>query len=278
MSLVDLHLHLLPGVDDGARDLDESLRFARRMVCEGVTEATVTPHVAASFRYDPLTIPERLATLQHALDDEGVALRLHAGGEIHPRGADDLSDAVLRTIAQGPHGARWVLFEVPFAGINEAFVRSCRLLRRRGYGLLIAHPERAAGLLDGGLALLWPEIEAGALLQVNISSLLGNHGPEVERAARELVRRGLAFVLASDAHPGTREDTIALGFDLAVDAGASTIAAERLTATNPRFLLEQGIPRWPVWAPAIVAHRSAAQPSLLPPEPDRLAVRRPDGR
>ncbi len=278
MSLVDLHLHLLPGVDDGARDLDQSLSFARRMVREGVTEATVTPHVGSSFRYDVLTIPGRVASLQRALDDEGVPLRLHAGGEIHPRGADDLSDAVLRTIAHGPEGARWVLFEVPFAGINEAYLRSCRLLRQRGYGLLIAHPERAGGLLDEGLSLLWPEIEAGALLQVNICSLLGNHGPEPERAARELVRRGLAFVLGSDAHPGTREHTIALGFDLAVDAGASAIAAERLTSANPRFLLEQGIPRWPIWAPTIVAHRSAAQPSLPAPEPDRLAVRRVNGR
>jgi len=264
MSLVDLHLHLLPGVDDGARDLDESLSFARRMVREGVTEATVTPHVGASFRHDPLLVPKRTAVLQRALDDEGIALRLHPGGEIHPRGADRLGDAVLRTISHGPDGARWVLIEVPFAGIDEAFLRSCRLLRRRGYGLLIAHPERAAGVLDGGLDLLWPEIEAGALLQVNICSLLGNHGPQIQDAARQLVRRGLAFVLGSDAHPGSREHTIGLGLQLATEAGLSTIAAERLTASNPKFLLEQGIPRWPTWAPEIVAHRTAAQPSMSP--------------
>ncbi len=274
MSLVDLHLHLLPGVDDGARNLAESVSFARRMAREGVTEATVTPHVGSNFQYDPLTIPRRVEALQRALDAEGIDLRLHPGGEINPRRADGLSDAVLHTIAHGPPGARWVLVEVPFAGIDEGFLRSCRLLRQRGFGLLIAHPERATGLLDGGLERLWPEIEAGALLQVNICSLLGNHGPEVQRAARQLVRRGLAFVLGSDAHPGSREHTIALGFDLATDAGLSTIAAERLTATNPTFLLEQGIPRWPIWAPAIVAHRSAAQPSMPPPPPDRLAVRR----
>lgn len=274
MSLVDLHLHLLPGVDDGARDLDQSLAFARRMVSEGVTEATVTPHVGSGFRYDPLTIPERTAALQQALDDHDIALRVHPGGEIHPRGADGLSDAVLQTIAHGPLGARWVLIEVPFAGVDEAFVRSCRLLRRRGYGLLIAHPERARGLLKGGLELLRPEIESGALLQVNICSLLGNHGPEVGHAARELLRRGLAFALASDAHPGTREHTIALGFDLAIEAGLSTVAAERLTGANPRFLLEQGIPRWPIWAPAITARRSAESPSAAAGEADTLSARR----
>ncbi len=262
MSLVDLHLHLLPGVDDGARDLDQSLRFARRMAAEGVTEATVTPHVGASFRYDPLSIPERVDALQRALDAERIDLRLHAGGEIHPRGADALSDAVLQTIAHGPQDARWVFIEVPFAGIDDDFLRSCRLLRRRGYELLIAHPERAAGLLDGGLQRLWPEIEAGALLQVNICSLLGNHGPAIGDAARQLVRSGLAFVLGSDAHPGSREHTIALGYDLATAAGLSAIAAERLIADNPSFLLSQGIPRWPMWAPEIVAYRTAAQPPI----------------
>ena len=277
MSLVDLHLHLLPGVDDGARDLAESLTFARRMVREGVTEATVTPHVGSGFRYDPLTIPERVAALQRALDDDGIPLRIHPGGEIHPRGADGLSDAVLRTIAHGPKGARWVLIEVPFAGIEQEFVRSCRLLRRRGYGLLIAHPERAAGLLSGGLELLGPEIEAGALLQVNICSLLGNHGPEVQHAARQLVRRGLAFVLGSDAHPGTREHTIALGLALAGEAGLSSVAAERLTAANPRFLLEQGIPRWPIWAPTIAAYRTGGEVRGAP-DVDVLFARRDRSR
>jgi len=257
MSLVDLHLHLLPGVDDGARNLAESVRFARQMVDEGVTEATVTPHVGASFGHDPLVIPQRVDALQRALDREGIDLRLHPGGEIHPRGADRLSDAVLDTIAQGPNDARWVLIEVPFAGIDDAFLRSCQRLRHRGYGLLIAHPERAVGLLDGGLELLWPQIEDGALLQINICSLLGRHGDTVQDAAQQLVRQGLAFVLGSDAHPGTREHTIGLGFQLATRAGLSSIAAERLTAANPRFLLEQGIPQWPMWAPEIVAHRAA---------------------
>jgi len=241
MSLVDLHLHLLPGVDDGARDLAESLSFARRMAREGVTEATVTPHVGSGLRYDPLTIPERTATLQRALDDEGIDVRLHPGGEINPRGVDALSDAVLDTVAHGPEEARWVLMEVPFAGIDGAFLCSCRRLRERGYGVLIAHPERADGLLDGGLRMLRRELEAGALLQVNVSSLMGRHGPDIEHAARHLVRDGLAFVLASDAHPGTREHTIAGAVALATDAGLAPVAAERLTAANPRLLLERGI-------------------------------------
>jgi protein-tyrosine phosphatase len=247
MSYVDLHLHLLPGVDDGAPDLQHSLEYARRMVAEGVSEATVTPHVGAGLTYDPLTIPARVAALQESLDARAIELRLHAGGEIHPARARHLSDTVLEIVAHGPQDSRWVLFEVPFTGVDEHFVAGCRELRQRGYGVLVAHPERAAGLLPGGLDLLRPELEAGALLQVNVCSLLGNHGVDIQRAAHELVRDGLAFVLASDAHPGTREHTLRLGFDLALRAGASSLAAWRLTQGNPRFLLEQGIPPWPRW-------------------------------
>jgi protein-tyrosine phosphatase len=248
MSYVDLHLHLLPGVDDGARTATESLSFARRMVAEGVGEATVTPHVGAGMDYDPHTIPQRVQRLQALLDREGVALRLHAGGEIHPAGVREVSGAELELIAHGPPGSRWVLFEVPFAGVDEHFLESCRRLRARGYGLLIAHPERAVGLLPEGLAMLGPLIDAGALLQVNVCSLLGNNGPEVERAAVELLRSGLTFVIASDAHPGTREHTLRDGFELAVAAGLSTEAASRLVEGNPRFLLEHGIPSSRNWA------------------------------
>jgi protein-tyrosine phosphatase len=91
-----------------------------------VREATVTPHVGApAIPLDPLTIPERTAELQAALDREGLALRLHAGGEIFP-GAD-LTRAELDAIAHGPPGARWVLAEVPFDGVDV-----CSLLGRQG--------------------------------------------------------------------------------------------------------------------------------------------------
>src|SRR5213593_3470515 len=124
MSYVDLHLHLLPGVDDGARDERESLDHAARMVKAGVREALVTPHVGhPSFPLDVATIPAHTAALQAALDREGIALRLHAGGEIHPDVAASLGADDLRVLAQGPPGARWVLVEVPFAGVDEGFLR-----------------------------------------------------------------------------------------------------------------------------------------------------------
>src|ERR1700736_261570 len=102
MSYVDLHLHLLPGVDDGARDEAESLTFARRLADEGVREGTVTPHVCAHLPLDVATIPTRTARLQELFDREQLGVRLHAGGEIHPNRAASLTDAELEVIGQGP--------------------------------------------------------------------------------------------------------------------------------------------------------------------------------
>jgi protein-tyrosine phosphatase len=251
MSYVDLHLHLLPGVDDGARDEHEALVYARRLAVEGVREVTVTPHVSPSWPLEVSSIPARVADLQRAIDARSLGVRLHAGGEIHPRSAAGLTDDELAILAQGPPGSRWLLLEAPFGGVGDHFVRICDDLRGRGYGLVIAHPERAGQLLDdGGLDLLRAQLEAGAVLQINVCSLLGNHGLTVQETAVHLLRSGLAYLIASDGHPGTRSHTLRLGFELAMRAGASSVQAWRLTQANPRFLLHQGIPDAPTPATA----------------------------
>lgn len=245
MTRVDLHLHLLPGVDDGAPDEATALEHAARMAADGVQAATVTPHVGSPY-FDVAVgeIHDRCADLQRALDREGIALRLEPGGEVYPGAAADLSVAELQAIAHGPQGARWVLAEVPFAGVDDAFVAGLADLRARGFGIVIAHPERATGLLtDGGLARLRPALEAGAVLQVNACSLLGRQGPEAEEAARRLIRARLAYIIASDGHPGTRTHTLAAAEAAAVVAGASAAQVVQLTQANPRFLLRHGLPR-----------------------------------
>ena len=270
MSYVDLHLHLLPGLDDGPRDVEESLDHARRMTRGCVREAVVTPHVGhPRMPVDIRAVAARTHALQAALDAATIPLRLHAGGEIHCSVAGSLSASELDLVAQGPEGARWVLLEPPFAGIDEEFVAACRAVRARGFAVVVAHPERAAGLMDGGLRLLEEEITAGTLLQVNVDSLLGDHGGEARNAARALIRGGLAHVVASDGHGAARPQTLADGFALAVGAGVTAGHAWRLTQANPAFLLRHGIPSGapatpPVhpqrpWSPAHASRVAATQ-------------------
>jgi protein-tyrosine phosphatase len=108
--------------------------------------------------------------------------------------------------------------------------------------VLLAHPERSAGVLHGALDPLLDQLGDGVALQVNVCSLLGNHGLGVQAAAIALLRRRLVQCLASDGHPGTREHTMKLGFTLLMSGGATSTEAWRLTQENPRFLLEQGVP------------------------------------
>jgi protein-tyrosine phosphatase len=244
MSYVDLHCHLLPGVDDGARTLDAALAHARRLDAEGVRDVACTPHVKTRV-FPRVSLPEldaRRAGLQAAIDAEGLRVRLHPGGELAHPDALRLGEDELALIAQGPEGARWLLLECPFAGLDEAFTAAAERLTGLGYGLVLAHPERAAGILGPGRDRLEALRADGALLQVNVCSLLGNHGLEVQEIGAGLVRAGTAFCLASDGHPGTRDHTLQLGFHLLLRAGASSAQAYRLTQANPRFLLRSGTP------------------------------------
>ena len=242
MSYVDLHCHLLPGLDDGAATLDDAVAHARRLADEGVRDVACTPHVKAA-HFPGVRVEEiagRVAALQAVITAERLKVRLHTGGEVAHEDALRLDAGDLELVAQGPAGARWILLECPFAGIGDGFVAAAERLSGLGYGLVLAHPERAAGVLDGGAEPLEALRAAGALLQVNVCSLLGNHGLEVQEIATSLVRSGTAFCLASAGHPGSREHTLQLGFHLLLRAGASSAQAYRLTQANPRFLLRSG--------------------------------------
>ena len=243
MSYVDLHLHLLPGVDDGAADDSAALAHARRLASEGVRDVTVTPHVNGYWPLEVASLPRRVAALQELLEENGVGVRVRSGGELDARHAHSLDDSELELIAQGPPGSRWLLVEAPFRGLDETFEADCAAIAARGFGIVLARPERARGASSAeGDAALRRLLGTGALAQVNVCSLLGNNGLDVQERAVELLRSGLAYVIASDGHPGTRDNTLALGFVLALRAGASSVQAWRLTQDNPRFLLIHGIP------------------------------------
>jgi len=240
VTYVDLHSHLLPGLDDGAATMEETRRFARRLDTEGVRDVACTSHIKRAHfpNIDIHELAGRREAAQSVLAADGLDVRLHPGGELADEDALELTEHELALIAQGPEHARWLLLECPFAGLDHVFDAAVARLTGLGYGLLLAHPERVRGPLDR----LEPHVENGALLQVNVSSLLGEHGPQARETGARLVRQGRAFCLAGDTHPGTRESTLPLGYRSLVRSGASEIAAQRLTGSNPRFLLREGIP------------------------------------
>jgi protein-tyrosine phosphatase len=242
MPYVDLHCHILPGLDDGARTLADAVRYARRLDAEDVLDVACTSHIKRGHfpDIDIRELAERRAQLQDAIHAEGIRVTLHQGGELAHEDALELDDRELELISQGPEHARWLLLECPFRGLDDEFDAAVERLTRLGYGLLLAHPER---VYDGDLSRLTPHTEAGALLQINVSSLLGAHGPDARRIGARLVQTGRAYCLASDTHPGTREEILPYGYDALRRLGVSDVQAFRLTQSNPRFLLREGNPR-----------------------------------
>lgn len=239
MDRVELHFHLLPGVDDGPPDLGVALALAREAVRDGTGLITCTPH--ASF-VDVTEVPERVRELRGALSQAGIDLDIRPGAELSWGDVATLGDAELETVAQGPPERRWVLLEAPLPGTGtpESLADSAAELRERGFGVLIGHPERSPALLrrPGAVEDL---LAAGDLLQVNASSLTGYHGAGPRTAALELVSAGRAAVVASDAHqPGARAPRLSPAVEVLRRHRMAAPRAEALVADAPRALLERG--------------------------------------
>jgi protein-tyrosine phosphatase len=253
-GFVDLHVHLLPGVDDGPPDLDATLELAGLEVADGIVTATATPHVAS---VDVAEIPARVAEVNRALAKEGIPLQVEGGGELSARGVDRLTPAELEGIAHGPAGARWILLEAPLDGAVAMLHRAADQLRDAGYGIVLAHPERCQPLIDGELGGLRRELALGALAQVSSSSIAGLHGIRARRNAERMLRAGCASVISSDAHGPRRPPSLTAAIRAACQLGLTQDHAHALVAETPRSLLERGLrPAGP--APGLVACRYVA--------------------
>jgi protein-tyrosine phosphatase len=246
MSYTDIHFHLLPGVDDGPKTIEESIELAATAFAEGTRTIVATPHVRSDFFTAVEELPERVREVEDRLAKERIEVSILCGGELGHDMVGRLGQPELELIAQGPPGGRWLLVETPFAGLGEDFSAATDELRDRGFGVVVAHPERAPDVDGSRWRALRYELSQGSVLQVNAWSLDGRHGMEAQAVARRLVREGRAQVLASDAHGPARPPALLFGRDAAAFAELSRRDADCLIRANPRRLLERGVavPRW----------------------------------
>jgi protein-tyrosine phosphatase len=236
--VIDLHCHLLPGVDDGPSTIDETVEFARLAADAGTTTIVATPHVEL---VEVSELPDRVREVRERFAQEQIDIGVEVGGELKPRSVAVLSQDELETIAHGPPGARWVLFEVPFTGIDDAFHEAAAELRRRGFTPVLAHPERATGFTAEGLPGLQEEIDLGSPIQMNTGPLAGFESLEREDAATALLELGLATAIATDAHAPSRPWTLRMARQAILAKTGDRALAERLTDSGPRALLEHGV-------------------------------------
>jgi protein-tyrosine phosphatase len=202
-NVVDLHSHILPGVDDGSRSFEESIEVAVAAVRDGTTIMAATPHVRDDYPTDVATMERLVRELNEILRQKGIELQVLGGAEVAIPSLSVLDTDELRRFGLGgnPH---YLLVEFPYLGWPLSLETEIWNLKRRGITFVLAHPERNPHIQEDP-TLIEPLVEAGALVQLTAASVDGRLGRECRKAARELIAAGHAHVIASDAHwPGLR--------------------------------------------------------------------------
>ena len=198
--MVDIHAHILPGLDDGADRMSTAVHMAELALRSGVTELIATPHANQRHRFENYASPEleeQFARLQEALRREKLELKVHLGMEIYA--TEDMAELYRRGKLLTLAGSRYLLMEFGFHDDAYYMDRILRSVLATGVTPILAHPERYRALQTlPDFLCEW--VRAGVHMQINKGSLTGYFGREPFRLASTMLRHDLASFVASDAH------------------------------------------------------------------------------
>jgi protein-tyrosine phosphatase len=233
--LIDLHSHILPGVDDGARTIEESVEIARAAVADGIEAMAATPHVRDDYPTGAARMEQRVDEVRAALLEAAVPLRLHTGGEIAFDRLARLDPDDRRRFGLGGNPG-YLLVEFPYYGWPLSLADDLFHLQVGGCTPVLAHPERNAEV-QAAPERLGSIVEAGTLVQVTAASLDGRLGRSARETGLRLIELRCAHLIASDAHhPGIR----AVGMAAAARAVGDEALAHWLTDGVPRAVVDGG--------------------------------------
>ncbi len=214
--MIDIHCHILPGIDDGPDDEEQAFALARAAVAAGTLAIVATPHVSWDYPANSAAlIADGVARLTAALAREQIPLQLFTGAELAMTRAVDLTDDELVALRLGGPTGTHLLVECPLASTAAGFEAVLHSLRGRGHEIVLAHPERCPAFQRDPAAYA-RLIDQGMLGQVTAGALVGRFGRTVQDFGERLVREGLAQNVASDAHsPERRPPSLALDLEAA---------------------------------------------------------------
>ncbi|WP_428035822.1 tyrosine-protein phosphatase [Amphritea sp.] len=236
--MIDLHCHILPGIDDGPATLNESLELARIAASDGIRHMVVTPHIHPG-RYDNQisTIAPVLQKFKEALLEHSIPLTLSMGAELR------ISAEMIGMIPAGKipflgewEGQKVLLLELPHSHIPPGSDKLIGWLKAQNIIPMIAHPERNKEIINN-IDKINPFIEQGCLLQITAMSIAGRFGSSAFEIAKELLVRGWVTVMASDAHNASHRPPI---LTEGIQAAANLIgdeAALRLVKETPEMIV-----------------------------------------
>jgi protein-tyrosine phosphatase len=241
--VIDLHCHYLPGIDDGAQALEESLELARAAVAAGITTAVMTPHVHPG-RYENTasSIRKLCVAFQRVLDHKEIPLDIRVGGEVR------ISAEVIPMVENNEipflgtvDGYRIMLLEFPHSHLLLGADKLINWLLARRIKPLIAHPERNKDVMRS-IDKLAPFMKLGCMTQLTGASLLGQFGKPAQGTAQKLIEREWATVVATDAHNlKHRPPNLDLAYKALTQLGGESFA-QRLTIHMPARIISGNEP------------------------------------
>ena len=196
--MIDLHCHILPGMDDGPSALAQSLQMAKKAVAGGIRTVVATPHAdTGMYCFSPADIDERVASFKASLSAASIPLEVYPGAEVQ------LSPGLVDRHRQGKvttiNNSRYILLELPSTILPDSCKRELLNLLSHDFIPIIAHPELHF-YLQKNFAYLLELVHMGVLCQVTAQSLLGNFGRQVTGTTEQMLQKGLSHIIASDAH------------------------------------------------------------------------------
>jgi len=196
--MVDIHHHLLPGLDDGSSSMENSVEMARMAAAEGITHIVCTPHANGQFAYNPVLNAARTHELAARLADQGIPITLGRGCDFH-LSFDNVRQAQADPARFSINGLGYLLVEVPDYGLPPGLTETFYALQLAGLTPILTHPERNPTLLAEPERMAeW--MRGGVLVQVTADSLTGHKGKPAQRMALELLEKRWVHFLATDAH------------------------------------------------------------------------------
>jgi protein-tyrosine phosphatase len=252
--MIDLHSHILPGIDDGAKTLEVSLEMARMAVADGIHTMACTPHIyPGMYMNDGPGILKAIKALQAELDSRKIALKLVAGADVHlvPGLLEGLSTGRVPTL----HGSRYFLLEPSHTTPPPHFEATVFNLIASGYTPIITHPERLTWI-ENHYPVFLRLIEQGAWMQITAGALTGSFGPRAQHWGERFLAEGHTHIIASDAHSaGRRMPNMSRARDIAQRLLGEE-EAKRLVIERPQAVLDN-LPPQDFALPERVVQKSA---------------------
>jgi len=234
--MIDIHHHLLPGLDDGPKEMETSIAMAKMAAADGITHVVATPHANNRYKFNPVEIAQRLSALRATLAGEGVDLTLGSGCDFH-LSYENIQDAHRHPEKYSINGKNYLLVELPDFTIAKQMDEAFYELRMTSLEPILTHPERNP-VLQKDSARLEEWLRQGILVQVTTSSVLGQMGPVAERMAHRMLANRWVHFLATDAHNVKgRPPKMRAAYDLVAKKYGQPYA-ERICVENPLAVFE----------------------------------------